>query len=112
MANQKQAFELLPDESVVKEIKGDCWNSPEMLLGGRQTPGKYIFTNQRIIFRGRGLFPLNFELFYKDIVTIKPCIIGFFPFGIKIKVEGNKSYKFSVMKRNTIIELIESYAKL
>jgi hypothetical protein len=112
MSTKTSELELLPNETIVKESKGDCWYAPGM-FSSKQIPGKYIFTNQRIIFQGSGLIAalrLNFELYYKDILEMKPCIIGLFiPTGIKIKDKESKKYKFSIMKRNSIMELIRSY---
>ncbi|MDR0948103.1 MAG: hypothetical protein LBM69_01140 [Lachnospiraceae bacterium] len=112
MSTKKSELELLPNETIVKESKGDCWYAPGM-FSSKQIPGKYIFTNQRIIFQGSGLIAamrLNFELYYKDILEMKPCIIGLFiPTGIKIEAKESKKYKFSIMKRNSIMELMQSF---
>lgn len=40
-------FDLLPGEECVKETGGDCWETPGTFRS--QVPGKYLFTNQRII---------------------------------------------------------------
>ena len=45
--------EFLIGEEIVKETGGDCWETPGSLK--KQVPGKYIFTNRRIIFVGNGV---------------------------------------------------------
>lgn len=100
---------LMGEEDTIEEhTAGDYYP----LTG--QVRGNYYFTKERVIFvSGWGVE--NFSLKYSGIRGIKKCFIGpFFPFGVKVTVEieengktKTKKYKFSLMKRNYWIELLE-----
>ncbi len=103
--------ELLPGEQILKTIKGDCWQTPNRIFTN-QVPGTYIFTNQRIIFQGNGIIEklrLNFDIPYKEISSIEPYLVVFFPTGIRVYLKNGTHYRMSVMKRKECMELINRY---
>lgn len=104
-------LELLPNEQILATVNGDCWETPWIL---EQVPGVYIFTDQRIIFQGNGLIEklrLKFEIPYEQICYIEPCLIVFFPTGIRVWMKNGKKYRLSVMKRKKYMELINSHLR-
>lgn len=106
-------LELRQDETIIKEAKGDCWKTPEM-FSKNQTPGRYTFTNQRIIFLGNGIIEklrIKFELPYSEIDSVKPYLVFLFPTGIKIKTKNGDCYKLSLMKRQQYMDIINTYCK-
>ena len=110
MGTPSDAIKLLPTETELLQVKGDCWKTPGM-IGKRQVPGRYTFTDQRILFRGNGLIEklrITFALPYGEIASIKPCMVGLFiPTGIAVTCKDGGRYCLSVMKRRKVMELIE-----
>mgnify|MGYP000282065755 CR=1 FL=1 len=51
------------------------------------------------------------ELFSLFCISIPSPLLQFLPTGIKITVNGGKSYKLSVLKRKSVVEFIESKLK-
>lgn len=103
-------FELLPGEEPVKETGGDCWQTPEMFRS--QVPGKYLFTNQRIIFIGNGVIEklrVRFEIPYSEIQSVTPYRVVFFSTGILIRIKNGDSYRLSLRKRDQYIAMIQNY---
>lgn len=101
-------LELQDGEQVEKEFKGDYWE--KSLCFYSQNRGNYWITNQRIVFRGG--FGTTLDIPYTDIASVSLCKVGpllqFMPTGIKVSLKNGKTYKLSVLKRKSIIELIES----
>lgn len=103
-------FELLPGEESVKETGGDCWQTPETFRS--QVPGKYLFTNQRIIFVGNGVIEklrVRFEIPYSEIQSVTPYRVVFFGTGILIRMKNGDSYRLSLRKRDQYIAMIQNY---
>ncbi|WP_138306970.1 MULTISPECIES: PH domain-containing protein [unclassified Clostridium] len=104
-------LDLHEGEVVEKELKGDYWEKTLCMYS--QKTGTYWFTNERIIFRGG--FVAALDIPYCDIEQVRTCNVGpllqFLPTGIKITVNGGKSYKLSVLKRKSVVEFIESKLK-
>lgn len=100
-------LELHEGESVENEIKGDYWE--RTLCFYSQKRGNYWFTNERILFRGG--FTVEIDIPYSDIESVKLCNVGpvvqFLPTGIKVTTKDGKSHKLSVLKRKSILELIQ-----
>lgn len=101
-------LELHEGECVEKEIKGDYWE--RNLCFYSQKRGKYWFTSERILFRGG--FVAEIDIPYSDIESVKLCNVGpliqFLPTGIKVTTKGGKHYRLSVLKRKSILELIQA----
>ena len=86
-------FELLIGEEIIKETGGDCWETPGSLK--KQVPGKYIFTNRRIIFVGNGVIEklrVKFEIPYSEIQSVTPYRVVFFSTGIFIQMKKRAVY--------------------
>ena len=105
-------FELLPGEESVKETGGDCWEIPGSLR--KQVPGKYVFTNRRIIFVGNGVIEklrVRFEIPYSEIQSVNPYRVVLFSTGILIRMKNGDSYRLSLRKRDLYITMIQNYMK-
>ncbi|MCH1951459.1 PH domain-containing protein [Enterocloster sp. OA13] len=103
-------YELLPGEESVKEAGGDCWETPGSLRN--QVPGKYMFTNRRIIFVGNGVIEklrVRFEIPYSEIQSVTPYRVVFFSTGILIRMKNGDSYRLSLRKRDQYIAMIRNY---
>lgn len=103
-------YELLPGEESVKEAGGDCWETPGSLR--KQVPGKYVFTNRRIIFAGNGLIEklrVRFEIPYSEIQSVAPYRVVFFSTGILLRMKNGGSYRLSLRRRDQYIALIRNY---
>ena len=103
-------FELLPDEEVIKTANGDCWETPTMLSS--QVPGQFLFTNQRVIFRGGGVIEklrIKFAIPYTEIRSIEPWLVVFFKTGIRIRMKDGDCYRISVKKREEFMEIINQH---
>ena len=103
-------FELLPGEEIIKETGGDCWQTPETFRS--QIPGKYLFTNQRIIFAGNGVIEklrVRFEIPYSEIQAVTPYRVVFFSMGILIRLKNGDNYRLSLRKRDQYIAMIRNY---
>lgn len=102
-------LELRVGETVEKEQKGDYWEGGLLL---RQRPGKYWFTNQRIVFQGGFGVGSALELDYTNIQSVELCNVGptirFLPTGLKVHTRDGNAYVLSLMKRKEILALIES----
>lgn len=93
--------------------KGNRWR----LLGDsrlfkKQVPGKYIFTNRRIIFVGNGVIEklrVKFEIPYSEIQSVTPYRVVFFSTGIFIQMKNGDSYRLSLRKRELYISMIRNY---
>lgn len=112
---KKKTFELREKEQLFAgNVTGDCWKMPN-IMGSRQIPGKYHFTDQRIAFLATGLMGtrnVNFEIEMKNIATVKTCTTPpFFPFGILITMENGDKYKLSILKRKKYFEWITEHIK-
>lgn len=103
-------LQLLPMETELRRVKGDCWSVPGS-IAKRQVPGAYTFTDQRILFRGNGLIDalrVVFAIPYGEIVSAEPCPVGpFIPTGIRIRVRDGGTYLLSILKRKEILALIQ-----
>lgn len=101
------AIELNANESLLKEIKGDYW---EGAIFSSQKPGKYFFTDQRILFYGG--FATVLELSYSEIASASLCNVGpllkFMPTGILVTMKDGKKHRLSILKRKELLELIQS----
>lgn len=103
-------LELLTGEEIIKTTGGDCWETPWMFKS--QVPGRYTFTNQRIIFKGNGIIEklrVKFAIPYSEIKTIEPYFVLFFKTGILVCMKNGDKYRFSLRKRQEYIDLIQSY---
>ena len=103
-------FELLIGEEIIKETGGDCWETPGSLK--KQDPGKYIFTNRRIIFVGKGVIEklrVKFEIPYSEIQSVTSYRVVFFSTGIFIQMKNGDSYRLSLRKRELYISMIRNY---
>ena len=101
--------ELLIGEEIIKETGGDCWETPGSLK--KQVPGKYIFTNRRIIFVGNGVIEklrVKFEIPYSEIQSVTPYRVVFFSTGIFIQMKNGDSYRLSLRKRELYISFVTS----
>jgi hypothetical protein len=106
--------ELREGEKILSKVKGDCWQIPYSIYS--QTYGKYIFTNQRIIFIGGGIFDslrLTFEIEISDIQRIKKCLVGgIMPTGIRIYIRSERdTYILSVLKRKKYMNMLTDLMK-
>lgn len=94
-------------ETIEKEVAGDYWEGAIM---GSKKPGKYWFTNERILFRGG--FIASLDLPYSQIASVAPCNVGellkFLPTGIMVTMKDGKKYRLSLLKRKEIIEVIQA----
>lgn len=108
MGKPSDILALLPNEMVIKTIKGDCWCSFGMPHS--QNAGTITLTNQRILFRGGGIVEslrLVFAIPYSDIIDIEPFSVALFiRTGIRILSQKEGEFQLSAMKRNEIMELI------
>jgi hypothetical protein len=109
-------FELREDEKVLAEARGDHWI--EFFYKYDRIPGRFYFTNERILFQD--LSPIkslrtNFEIEISDIREIKKCFIGpdiqYLPTGILVTLKNNKVHRISVLKRKQYIALLEELIK-
>lgn len=111
MTNQSEILALMPGETVIKTVKGDCWGSFGIIHS--QTAGTITFTDQRILFRGGGIVDslrLVFAISYKDIVIIEPFSVALFiRTGIRIVTKSEGGFRISVMKRQLIMDMINDY---
>ncbi len=109
MGKPSDILELMPNENVIRKVKGDCWGSFGIIHN--QVPGTVTFTDQRILFRGSGIVEsmrLTFAVPYKDIVDIEPFTVSLFiRTGVRIVSKKDGGYRLSVMKRKEIMELIK-----
>jgi hypothetical protein len=110
---KKIEFELLENEVMEKEVKGDYWHGGIGPFVQTQSPGIYYFTNQRVLFKPSGLFSGSEALFtldYNDIQDAKNCMVGMFiPTGILVTMNNGTKYKFSVLGRKKWLEFIKSH---
>jgi len=103
-------FQLLPGEEIIKTASGDCWETPSMFKS--QVPGRYTFTNQRIIFEGNGIIEklrVKFAIPYLEIKTIEPYLVVFFKTGILVWMKNGDKYRLSLRKRQEYMDLIQSH---
>lgn len=102
-------FEMLENETIEKQIASDYWEAILFLMIS-QTRGNYYFTNKRIVFIGG--FGKKVEIDYSNIESISKCCVGglirLIPTGIKVTMKDGKKHYLSVVKRNEIMELINS----
>ena len=109
MSNQKDFMELMPDETELRRVKGDCWGTPGHT--GRQVSGTFIFTDRRLLFQGGGLIASlrpAFSLPYGEVTRVETCMVGLFiPTGIRLYAKGGGFYTISVMKRKEIAAFLE-----
>ena len=109
MGNPSNILELLPGEVEMKKVSGDCWRTPDM-WSSSQVPGKYTFTDSRILFRGSGIIEalrVCFAIPYSEIDSIQTFMVALFPTGIQLTLKDGGIYKLSVMKRKEHIAFIE-----
>ena len=98
-------------DHIIENIKGDYWEG--FLIFQSQTRGAYYFTNERVIFVGGFAGSYSWSLSYKDIKKIDKCLIGLFPFGIKLTYYNeekckDKKHKMSVLSRSKWIEFLNA----
>ncbi len=109
MGKPSDLLALLPGETVIQEMKGDCSGSFGIVHGA--VAGKYWLTNQRILFRGGGIVEatrLVFAVPYTDIVAIEPFRVAYlFPTGIRVVSQKEGGFYLSVMKRKEVMEIIQ-----
>lgn len=77
-----------------------------------KSAGKYLFTNQRIIFVGNGVIEklrVKFEISYSEIQSVTPYRVVFFSTGILIRMKNGDSYRLSLRKRDQYIAMIQNY---
>lgn len=113
MKTNMEILNLLPGETVLHKAKGDCWGS--FGIRHSQNAGTFTLTDQRILFRGGGLsdrLRLVFAIPYGDITQVdKFSVSGFIPTGIKVVSRQDGLFRLSLMKRNQVMELIETQRK-
>ncbi len=107
-------IDLRANETLLEQAKGDYWtNGLFGFLGATQERGEYAFTNQRIIFNPATLFKGTedrIEIDYNQIHAVKKCFVALYiPTGIHITTIDGKKYRFSLLKRNKWIELINQH---
>lgn len=106
-----ESLELQPGEEIIKTAGGDCWETPYM---HSQTPGKYTFTNKRIIFKGNGVIEklrIKFAIPYTEIESIEPYLVVFFKTGMRVWMKNGDRYRLSLRKRQEYMDLINTYIK-
>lgn len=109
MSGKNDFMEMMPGETELRRVKGDCWGTPGHT--GRQIPGTFIFTDRRLLFQGGGLIASlrpAFSLPYGEITHIETCTVGpFIPTGLRLFARSGGFYTISVMKRKEIAALLE-----
>lgn len=105
-----EVLNLLPGETVIRELNGDCWGSYGMRHS--QVSGKYTLTDQRILFRGGGVVDalrLVFAIPYSDISSMQKCNVAMvMPIGIKLTSKQDGYFYLSVTKRDNIMAFIQN----
>lgn len=102
---------FLAGETIIATAGGDCWETPDMPTNS-QVPGRYTFTNKRILFKGNGIIAslrLIFDIPYDEIASIEPYTVVFFPTGIRIWMKDGGRYRLSLRKRKQYMEIINRY---
>ena len=114
-ASLKEISLIGSDEVLEAAERGDYYE--RMLCFYNQVRGAYYFSNKSVSFMGGFAGTVNWTVKYPDIKRIKKCPVGLFlPFGIKVYYyDENKgkdrSYKMSVLNRQTWINFLEDKIK-
>ncbi len=104
-----EQFELMEGEEILKNVKGNYVET--ILCKDSITPGEYAFTNKRIIFRSNVQWfgGTNIAVFYNEIVSIEKSMVRMIlPVAFTVTTASGEKHKFSVMKRDIYIDLINS----
>lgn len=104
------ADKFLEGESVIATAGGDCWETP--FMPHSQVPGRYTFTNKRILFEGNGIIEalrVKFEIPYSEIDLIEPYLVFIFKTGIRVYMKNGDRYRLSLRKRQKYMDMIKEY---